>query len=68
MSSFLIAAPEALASASSDLSGVGESVRAASASALSSTTSLVPAAADEVSGAIARLFGGFGAEYQELQA
>ena len=50
MSSFLIAAPEAVAAASADLSGIGEALKDATAAAGSSTTQLVPAAADEISG------------------
>ncbi len=68
MSTFLIAAPEVLAAASADLSGIGEAIRAARASAAPSTTGIVAAAADEVSGAIARLFGGYGRAYQAVGA
>jgi PE family len=60
MSSFLIAAPEALATASADLSGIGAAIREATGVAAPSTTGIVPAAADEVSAAVARLFGGYG--------
>src|SRR3954462_13388719 len=68
MSTFLITAPEFLASASSDLSGIGEALREASAAAVPSTTGIMPAALDEVSGAIAQLFGSHAAEYQSLSA
>ena len=68
MSSFLIAAPEALASASADLSGIGEAIRDATSAAAPSTTGIVPAALDEVSAAISRLFGGYGQEFQSLSA
>ena len=60
MSSFLIAVPEALATASADLSGIGQAIREATAAAAPSTTGIVPAALDEVSGlAVTRLFGSY---------
>ena len=68
MSTFLIAAPEALAAASADLTGIGETIREATASAAPATTGIVAAAADEVSGAIAQLFGSYAQEYQALGA
>ncbi|MGA7052309.1 MAG: PE family protein, partial [Mycobacterium sp.] len=42
--SLLFAAPESLASASADVSGIGEAIRAATASAVPSTTGIAPAA------------------------
>ena len=68
MSSFLIAAPEALAAASEDLTGIGEAIRAARASAASATTVIAPAAADEVSAAVTRLLGDYAADFQALSA
>jgi len=68
MSSYLIAAPEALASASADLSAIGEAIKEATAAAAPSTTGIVPAAFDEVSAAITRLFGSYGQEFQALSA
>ena len=68
MSSFVIAAPEVLASASADLSGIGEAIREATAGAASSTTGIVPSALDEVSAAISHLFGSYGQEFQALSA
>jgi len=68
MSTFLIAAPQALAAASADLSGIGEAVREARASAASATTWIAPAAADEVSAAITRLLGNYAADFQALSA
>ncbi|WP_156452457.1 PE family protein, partial [Mycobacterium gordonae] len=59
MSTFLIAAPEALAAASADVSGIGEAIRKATASWAPATTTVAAAAADEVSAAIARLFGSY---------
>ena len=68
MSSILIAAPEALALASVDLTGIGEAIRAARASAAPATTVIAPAAADEVSAAIAPLFRSYGGDFQALSA
>ena len=64
MSSFVSAAPEALAGASADLSGIGEAIREATSAAAPSTMGIVPAALDEVSAAIAALFGAHGQAYQ----
>ena len=61
-------APEALASASADLSGIGEAIREATSAAAPSTTSVVAAAEDEISAAISKLFGGYGQEFQALSA
>ena len=55
--SHLVAVPEALATASADLSAIGSSISAATSEAAPSTTSVVAAAEDEVSAAIAKLFG-----------
>src|SRR5271155_455484 len=68
MSSYVIAVPEALSAASADLSGIGESIRAATAVAAPSTTGIVPPALDEVSAAIARLFGTYGQDFHALSA
>ncbi|MCV7089400.1 PE family protein, partial [Mycobacterium interjectum] len=68
MSAFLIAAPEALSAASADLSGIGEAIKEAAATWAPSTTGIAPAAGDEVSAAIARLFGNYGQTYQTLGA
>ena len=68
MSSYVIATSGALAAASSDLAELHESIRAAYAAAAPSTTSVVAAAQDEVSAAIAKLFGSYGAEFQALSS
>ena len=68
MSSYLIAAPEALASVSADLSGIGEAIREATSAAAPSTTGIMPAALDEVSAAVTRLFGSYGQQFQSLSA
>src|SRR5215813_9983361 len=68
MSSFLFAVPEVLANASADLSGIGEAIREATSLAGPSTTGIVPPALDEVSAAITRVFGSYGAQFQSLSA
>src|SRR5438270_9052608 len=68
MSAFVIAAPEALATASADLSGIGEAIKDAAAMWAPSTTRIAPAAADEVSAAVARLFVNYAQTYQTLGA
>jgi hypothetical protein len=50
------------------LAGIRSSLAEASASVAVPTTGVVPAAADEVSAAIAAMFGNFGQEYQLLSA
>jgi hypothetical protein len=66
--SFVIAAPEFVSAAASDVAGIGEAVRAATASALPSTTGIPAAAGDEVSAAVSRVFGAFGQQFQSLSA
>ncbi|WP_191499389.1 PE family protein, partial [Mycobacterium simulans] len=68
MSSYVIAASEALATAASDLTGIGSAIEAANAAAAGSTTQVAAAAADEVSAAIASLFGGYAQQYQAMSA
>ncbi|OBG28199.1 PE domain-containing protein [Mycobacterium sp. 852002-51057_SCH5723018] len=65
---FLIATPAMLASAASDLAGIGSALSAANAAAMFPTTALMPAAGDEVSTAIASLFSGYARAYQTLNA
>ncbi|MCV7079150.1 PE family protein, partial [Mycobacterium szulgai] len=66
--STLLIAPEALVAASQELTGLGSALGAANSAAATSTTQVVAAAGDEVSAAIARLFGSLGREYQVLSA
>src|SRR5262245_32512538 len=66
--SFVIAAPETLAAAASDLTGIGSMISEANAAALASTTHVMAAAGDEVSQAVAALFGAHGQAYQALRA
>lgn len=64
--SFVIAVPEALTMAASDLANIGSTINAANAAAALPTTGVVAAAADEVSAAVAALFGSYAQSYQAL--
>ena len=66
--SYVIAAPEIVASASSDLASIGSTLSAASTAAAAPTTGLVAAAEDEVSAATAQLFGSYAKDYQAVLA
>jgi hypothetical protein len=68
MSSYVIAAPVAFAEASEDLTGIREAITGAAAGAAPSTTGIVAAAGDEVSVAIANVFGSYAKEFQTLTA
>ncbi len=68
MSSYVIAASEAIALASGDLSGIGEALQEATAAAAPSTTGLVSAAGDEVSAAVASLFDDYAQAFHALSA
>ncbi|WP_263988657.1 PE family protein, partial [Mycobacterium conspicuum] len=66
--SFVIAAPEFVAAAASDLANIGSTINAANAAAMLPTSGVLPAGADEVSAAIAGLFGAHAQAYQSLSA
>jgi hypothetical protein len=66
--SLVIAAPEALAAASADLTGIEAAIKQASAAAAPPTTGIAAAAGDEVSTAVANLFGDFAEEFHALTA
>jgi len=66
--SYVVAVPEFVASAASDLSNIGSGLTAAHAAAAAPTTAVVAAAGDEVSAAIASLFSGHAQAYQSLSA
>jgi hypothetical protein len=68
MSSYVIAAPEAIAAVSGDLTGIRDAIKGAAAEAAPSTTAIAAAAGDEVSAAITSLFGGYAEEFQALTA
>ncbi|OBK54185.1 PE family protein [Mycobacterium gordonae] len=64
--SFLLAEPQAMVAAATDIEGIGATLSAASAAAAVPTSNVLAAAGDEVSAAIANLFGTFGLEYQDV--
>ncbi|WP_139830905.1 PE family protein, partial [Mycobacterium paraense] len=66
--SLLIAAPEFMNAAATDLANIGSAVSAANAAAAGPTTAVLAAAQDEVSTAVAALFSGHGQAFQALSA
>src|SRR5258708_25182898 len=66
--SYLIAAPQYLASAATDLAGIRSIISEANTFAAGPTLGVLPAGADEVSVAIAALFDAHGQAYQALSA
>jgi hypothetical protein len=62
----LLTEPQTLASAATHIEQLGSTITGANASAASPISALVPAAADEVSEAIAKLFGAYGRQYQAV--
>ncbi|MEE6180032.1 PE family protein [Mycobacterium sp. 050134] len=66
--SFVVAVPELVQGAAQDLAGIQNALAEAAASVVGPTTGVVPAAADEVSAAIASMFGNFGQEFQALSS
>ena len=61
--SFVIAAPEIMTSAATDLATIGSNLSAAHTAAAAPTLVVLPAAADEVSASIAQLFSQHAADY-----
>ncbi|MGZ4583583.1 MAG: PE family protein [Mycobacterium sp.] len=66
--SFLLAAPEALVTAASDLAGIGSAIDTAGVAAAAPTTAVLAAADDEISAQVAALFSEHGLGYQQLSA
>jgi hypothetical protein len=64
--SFVSVHPEAFGVAAQDLTGIGSAIRSANTAAAASTTQVAAAAQDEVSAAIAGVFGSVGQQYQTL--
>jgi PE family len=64
--SLLIAAPESMTAAATDLANIGSALSAAHTAAATPTVAVIPAAADEVSASIAHLFSQHAQEYQAL--
>ena len=63
---YVVADPEMMTAAASDLARIGSNVNAAHMVASARTTSVIPAAADEVSAGITHLFSAHAQEYQAL--
>src|SRR5271168_2237834 len=66
--SFVIATPDLVQGAAQNLAGIRSSLAEAITAAAGPTTGIAAAAQDEVSIAIASLFGNFGQEFQGLSA
>ena len=64
--SYVVAIPEALVAAASDLAGIGSMLSTANAAAAASTTGVLAAGADEVSAAITSLFSSHAQDFQAL--
>ncbi|OBK50283.1 PE family protein [Mycobacterium kubicae] len=64
--SYLVTAPDVLASAAANVDGIATAINEANAAAAGRTTGLLAAAEDEVSAAIAGLFNAYGNEYQAV--
>jgi hypothetical protein len=66
--SFVVAVPEVLGTAATDLAKINSTLSTANAAAATQTTGVLAAAEDEVSAAIAELLSGHGQAYQALSA
>ncbi|WP_155769347.1 PE family protein, partial [Mycobacterium asiaticum] len=66
MSSHVFVSTDGVSAAAGDLRRLGEALRVATGAAGPATVGIVPLAGDEVSAAVARLFGAYGQEYQAL--
>ena len=64
--SYVMAAPEMMAAAATDVAAVGSTLSAAHMAAAAPTVAVIPAAADEVSAGIAQVFSRAAQEYQAL--
>src|ERR1700758_455331 len=64
----LFAEPGFMATAAADVEQIGSAINAAHAAAAGPTSGVIAPAADEVSAAIAKLFGQYGQEYQAVVA
>jgi hypothetical protein len=64
----LVAEPGFMAAAAADVGQIGSAINAAHSAAAGPTSNLIAPAADEVSAAIAKLFGQYGQEYQAAGA
>ena len=66
--SFLVAEPELVTTAAGNLAGIGATIEEANAAAAARTTAITAAAADDVSLAIAEMFGTYGQQFHTLSA
>ncbi|WP_167659605.1 PE family protein, partial [Mycobacterium asiaticum] len=66
--SFVITSPEMVSAAASDLARIGSAISEANLAAAFPTSALLPAAEDEISAAIAALFGNHAQQYQAISA
>ncbi|MGO9926205.1 MAG: PE family protein [Mycobacterium sp.] len=64
--SYVMAAPEMMAAAATDVAAVGATLSVAHMAAVAPTVAVIPAAADEVSASIAHLFSRYAQDYQAL--
>lgn len=64
--SYLLTAPETLASVAANIDSIGSAISTAGANAAGPTTGLAAAAEDEVSAAVANLFAAYGQQYQAV--
>ena|ERR1700761_7493198 len=64
--SYVMATPEIIAATAADLQAVGSTLDEAHRAATPTTLAVIPAAADEVSAGIGRLFSQYGREFQAL--
>lgn len=62
----LLVDPQIITTVAADIDSIGSTIRAASAAAAAPTSGLLAAAADEVSAAIANLFGAHGQQFQAV--
>ncbi len=65
---FVVAVPDVLGTAATDLASLGSTIRAANSAAAAPTTGILAAAEDEVSAAIAAVFSAHGQYFQGLGA
>jgi hypothetical protein len=66
--SFLVAEPELVTAAAGNLAGIGATIEEANVAAAARTTAITAAAEDDVSLAIAEMFGTYGQQFQTLSA
>ncbi|WP_157185267.1 PE family protein, partial [Mycobacterium canetti] len=66
--SFVNVAPQLVSTAAADAARIGSAINTANTAAATATTQVLAAAQDEVSTAIAALFGSHGQHYQAISA